>query len=86
MQPIGLVKGPAESPLEFKFITPDKTKLKSGEFVYYYLDGKKVICRILKRTPLRLYPDLYLSKPTVEPERILKALNINLKEFELFEI
>ncbi|RLI80274.1 ATP-binding protein [Archaeoglobales archaeon] len=86
MQPIGLVKGPADSPLEFKFITPDKTKLKSGEFVYYYLNGKKVICRVLKRTPLRLYPDLYLSKPTVEPERILKALNINLKEFELFEI
>ncbi len=84
--PIGLVKGPADSPLEFKFITPDKTKLKSGEFVYYILNGKKVICRVVKRYPLRLYPDLYLSKPNVSPERIVRALGINAKEFELFEV
>ena len=84
--PIGLVKGPAESPLEFKFITPDKTKLKSGEFVYYLLDDKKVICRVVKRYPLRLYPDIYLSKPTVSPERIVRALGVNAKEFELFEV
>ncbi len=84
--PIGLVKGPAESPLEFRFITPDKTKLKSGEFVYYLLDDKKVICRVVKRYPLRLYPDIYLSKPTVSPERIVRALGINAKEFELFEV
>ncbi len=84
--PIGLVKGPADSPLEFKFITPDKTKLKSGEFVYYVLDDKKVICRVIKRYPLRLYPDIYLSKPTVSPERIVRALGINAKEFELFEV
>ncbi len=84
--PIGLVKGPAESPLEFKFITPDKTKLKSGEFVYYELGGKKVICRVIKRYPLRLYPDIYLSKPTVSPERIVRALGINAREFELFEV
>ncbi len=85
-KPIGLVKGPAESPLEFKFITPDKTQLKSGEFVYYRLDEKKVICRVVKRYPLRLYPDIYLSKPTVNPERIVRALGINAKEFELFEV
>ncbi len=86
MNPIGLVKGPAENPLEFKFITPDKTKLKSGEFVYYLLDGKKVICRVVKRYPLRLYPDIYLSKPTVSPEKVVRALGINAKEFELFEV
>ncbi len=84
--PIGLVKGPAETPLDFKFITPDKTKLKVGEFVYYDLNGKKVLCRVVKRYPLRLYPDLYLSKPTVSPERIVNALGINAKEFELFEV
>jgi len=84
--PIGLVKGPAESPLEFRFITPDKAKLKSGEFVYYFLDDRKVICRVVKRYPLRLYPDIYLSKPTVSPEKIVRALGINAKEFELFEV
>ena len=84
--PIGLVKGPADSPLEFKFITPDKAKLKSGEFVYYELEGRKVICRVVRRYPLRLYPDIYLSKPTVSPERIVRALGINAKEFELFEV
>ena len=84
--PIGLVKGPADSPLEFKFITPDKALLKSGEFVYYLLNGRKVICRVIRRYPLRLYPDIYLSKPTVSPERIVRALGINAKEFELFEV
>jgi len=86
MKPIGLVKGPAESQHEFRFITPDKTMLKSGEFVYYILDGKKVICRVTKRSPLRLYPDIYLSKPNIEPERIVRALGINAREFELFDV
>ena len=86
MQPIGLVKGPADSPLEFKFITPDKNMLKSGEFVYYLLNDKKVICRILKRIPLRSYPNLYLSKPNIQPEKILEVLGISVSEFELFEI
>jgi len=84
--PVGLVKGPAESPHEFRFVTPDKKNLKAGEFIYYFLNGKKVICRITKRYPLRLYPDIYLSKPEINPERIVKALGISAKEFELFEI
>ena len=85
-EPIGLVKGPAETQHEFKFVSPDKFRLKTGEFVYYYVNGKKVICRVVKRQPLRLYPDIYLSKPSVPPERIIRALGIKATEFELFEI
>jgi hypothetical protein len=85
MKPIGLVKAPAESH-EFRFITPDKTALKGGEFIYYLLNGKKVMCKVIRRSPLRLYPDLYLSKPHIEPERIVRALGINAREFELFDI
>lgn len=86
MIPVGLVKGPAETPNEFRFVTPDKNNLKTGEFVYYFLNRKKVICRVIKRSPIRLYPDIYLSKPEINPERIVKALGINAREFELFEI
>jgi hypothetical protein len=86
MKPIGLVKGPADSQHEFRFITPDKIMLKSGEFVYYLLNDKKVICRVMRRLPLRLYPDIYLSKPSVEPERIVKVLGIDAREFELFDV
>jgi len=84
-KPIGLVKGPAETHHEFRFVTPDKTRLKSGEFVYYFLNGKKVICRVTKRSPLRLFPDVFLSKPEILPEKIVKALGMR-SEFELFEI
>ena len=85
-KPIGLVKGPAETQHEFRFVTPDKTRLKSGEFVYYFLNSRKVICRVTKRSPLRLYPDVFLSKPEIPPEKIVRALGINAKEFELFEV
>ncbi len=86
MRPVGLVKAPAEIPHEFRFVTPDKKALKTGEFVYYVHNGEKVICRITKRAPLRLYPDIYLSKPDINPERIIKALGINAGEFELFDV
>jgi hypothetical protein len=85
-QPVGLVKGPGDTPLEFKFITPDKDNLKSGEFIYYLLNGRKIICRITRRHPLRLYPDLYLSKPGVPPEKIVRVLGLSNREFELFEM
>ncbi len=86
MKPIGLVKGPADSPHEFTFITPDSSKVKTGEFVYYTLGSRKVICRVVKRSPVRLYPTLYLSNPEIEPERILKILGVENPEFELYEV
>ncbi|MFO7966205.1 MAG: ATP-binding protein [Archaeoglobaceae archaeon] len=85
-KPIGLVKGPSESHHEFRFITPDKTALKTGEYIYYLHNDKKVICRITRRSPLRLYPDIYLSKPEINPQKIIRALGINAREFELFDI
>ena len=82
---VGLVKSPAEG-FSFRFITPDKSSLKIGDFVYYVQNGKKVICRIVKRDPLRLYPNVYLSNPEISPAKILKAVGISTTEFELFEI
>ncbi|WP_456369222.1 ATP-binding protein [Geoglobus sp.] len=86
MKPVGLVKGPAESPYEFRFITPDNTRLKVGEFVYYSFNGKKVLCRISKRLPLRHFPDIYLSNPAVEPERVLRVIGVSRREFDLYEM
>ncbi len=83
---IGLVKGPADSPSEFTFITPDKEVLKNGEFVYYMLNGKKVICRVVARKQLRDYPTIYLSNPEITPDKILKVLCIDIREFELYEV
>ncbi|AGK60400.1 putative ATPase [Archaeoglobus sulfaticallidus PM70-1] len=83
MKAIGLVK--SGEGLEFKFVTPDD-KLRNGEFVYYIYNDRKVICRVVKKSPLRLYPDIYLSKPSIDPERIIKIMGINKTEFELFEV
>jgi len=84
MHPIGTVRSP-EGTNEFTFITPDDRKLKTGEFVYYILDGKKIMCRVVKRKPLRTYPDSFLSYPHIHPSKILRAVGIENKT-QLFEI
>lgn len=86
MNAIGLVKGPADRQDEFRFISPDNERLKAGEFVYYELDGKKVLCRITGRKPVRQFPDVYLSNPDIEPERILRAIGIVRRDFDLYEL
>ena len=86
MNAIGLVKGPADRQDEFRFISPDNERLKAGEFVYYELDGNKVLCRITGRKPVRQFPDVYLSNPDIEPERILRAIGIVRRDFDLYEL
>jgi hypothetical protein len=83
MKAVGLVK--ASEGVNFNFITPENT-LRNGEFVYYIWEGKKVICRVIRKKPLRPFPDIYLSKPHISPERIVKALGLDTTEFELFEV
>ncbi len=84
MRPVGTVRSP-EGTNEFTFVTPDDRKLKTGEFVYYVLDGKKIMCRVVKRKPLRTYPDSFLSSPHIHPSKILRAVGIE-DETQLFEI
>ncbi len=84
MEPVGTVRCP-EGTYEFTFVTPDNKKLKTGEFIYYLLDGKKVLCRVIKRKPLRIYPDTFLSHPKVEPSKIMRAVGIE-NETQLFEV
>ncbi|MBD3353493.1 MAG: DUF87 domain-containing protein [Candidatus Lokiarchaeota archaeon] len=72
---VGRAKGPGERTFEFQFITPDKDRVKIGEFVYYvYTDQlkkeHKVLCRVVNRNPLRLYPDVMLSQPVLNPADI----------------
>ncbi len=81
--PVGAVKSP-EGTHEFTFVTSDRKKLKSGEFVYYLLDGKKVMCRVVKRKPIRTYPDSFLSNPSLHPSKILRALGVS--DVQLFEV
>ncbi len=84
MHPVGTVRSP-EGTNEFTFVTPDDRKLKTGEFVYYVLDGKKIMCRVVKRKPLRTYPDSFLAYPHIHPSKILRAVGIE-DETQLFEI
>ncbi len=84
MQAVGMVRFP-EGTYEFTFVTSDDRKLKTGEFVYYVLDGKKVMCRVTKRKPLRTYPDSFLSSPSIHPSEIMKVLGIE-NDARLFEV
>lgn len=70
--PIGLTKGPGETPHEFTFVSPDRTQvLKVGEFVAYRaeVDGQEraILARVTNRRPLRLYPDTFLADRSTPP-------------------
>ena len=84
MEPVGTVRCPVGTS-EFTFVTSDSKRLKTGEFVYYLLDSKKVLCRVVKRSPLRTYPDSFLSNPKIHPSKVMEALGI--EDFaKLFEV
>ena len=78
-RPIGTTKGPGETPHEFTFVGPDPDQqLKYGEFVYYQaaVDGRQqsILGRVVRRTPLRLYPDAFMLDPEVSPGDVARML------------
>lgn len=88
---IGTAKGPGDKPHEFLFISPDEDGLcKIGEFVFYDLAGpegaRKVLGRITRRSPVRLFPDSFMASPDVPPGEIAAALGYVDEEDELFEM
>ena len=76
-RPVGITKGPGETTHEYTFVSRDDEQvLKNGEYVYYELFdpaepglngntalSRRVLGRIIKRVPLRLYPDTFLAEP-----------------------
>lgn len=82
---VGRARGPGQKTFEFQFITSDKDKVKIGEFIYYvYKDERgterKVLSRVINRTPLRLYPDVMLSNPNLDPAIIASTIDYNESE------
>ena len=72
---IGIAKGPGETPNEYTFVTPDtERRVKTSEFVYYEADvdgiRRQILGRVVRRVPLRLYPDSFLAHPEVDPAQI----------------
>src|SRR5258706_13266355 len=83
-KPVGITKGPGESTHEYTFVSRDDAQeLKNGEYVYYELSaederslngasgfGHRVLGRIIKRVPLKPYPDTFLPDPYVAPAHV----------------
>ena len=72
---IGIAKGPGETPNEYTFVTPDtERRVKTSEFVYYEADvdgvQRQILGRVIRRIPLRLYPDSFLAHPEVDPAQM----------------
>src|SRR6266487_2918170 len=80
-RPVGITKGPGETTHEYTFVSRDDEQvLKNGEYVYYELSelgepglngnttlSRRVLGRIIKRVPLRLYPDTFIN-PWIPPQ------------------
>lgn len=88
--PVGTTKGPGETPLEYRFISPDlDQRLKVGEFVYYTVPRdpaqRPIYGRIVDRRPVRLYPDEFMADPTVSPQEMASLYGYQ-GDGELFEV
>lgn len=91
LQPIGRTKGPGESHHEFTFISPDKDNhLKVGEYIHHQaeIDGstRAIISRITARTPIRIYPDTFLSDPELDPDNISALFGYPGEGHERYEL
>lgn len=94
--PIGITKGPGETIHEYTFISRDEGRLlKNGEYVYYLLDGegirdglepRRVLGRILRREPVQLFPDTFLSEPGVSPSEVAALVGYDQRASDLFEL
>src|SRR5260221_2065318 len=98
-QPVGLTKGPGQTIHEYTFSSRDEQRqLKNGEYVYYELaDGpagresamrtdRRVLGRILRRVPVQLYPDTFLSEPGVAPRQAAALVGYDERASDLFEL
>jgi hypothetical protein len=96
--PVGITKGPGETIHEYTFISRDEERLlKNGEYVYYELGAggagangahaeRRVLGRILRRAPVQLYPDTFLSEPRVPPSDVAALVGFNETATDLFEL
>ena len=91
--PIGVAKGPGETAHEYTFVSADcDQQLKNGEFVYYTIetnaetDHQKILGRITRREPVKLYPDAFLADPSLPPDELAAAVGYSHPERELFEL
>ena len=91
IRPIGITKGPGETPHEYLFITPDREQnAKSGEFVYYAANvdalNRRVLGRVTGRRPVRLLPNGFLADPDVPPGQVAALIGYTGHEHELMHI
>ena len=99
-RPVGITKGPGETTHEYTFVSRDDEQvLKNGEYVYYELSdpaepglngntalSRRVLGRIIKRVPLRLYPDTFLAEPDISPAQVAAMVGYDSLTNELFEL
>ena len=99
-RPVGITKGPGETTHEYTFVSRDDEQvLKNGEYVYYELFdpaepglngntalSRRVLGRIIKRVPLRLYPDTFLAEPEISPAQVAAMVGYDSLTTELFEL
>ena len=88
---IGTTKGPAEGASDYLIVTPDSGgKVKVGEFVYYESDiegvARQVIGRVSQRSPLKTFPDSFMSDPAVAPAEVARTLGFDSGAAELYEV
>ena len=76
--------------------------LKNGEYVYYELETsaaangangaragaapRRVLGRIQMRVPVQLYPDTFLSEPSVPPSQVAALVGYDQRASDLFEL
>ncbi len=90
--PVGVTKGPGETPHEFTFISRDTDHiLRTGEYVWYWLEDqttpqRQVLGRITERRAVQHYPDTFLAEPEVAPSAVAALVGFDATANDLFEL
>ena len=91
MAPVGITKGPGETPHEYTFISRDVDHLlRTGEYVWYALDDgpapRQVLGRIVERRSVQQYPDTFLAEPAISPHAVAAMVGYADAANDLFEL
>lgn len=83
---VGRAIGPGETESQLKFVTSSVDEVRVGEFVYYNIGEKQILCRVTEREELQVYPDAFLDNENYHPKEIASTLGAEDEEVERYRV
>jgi hypothetical protein len=83
---LGIVKGPAEKPDQYLFVTTDNYQSKIGEFVFFENSNNQIIGTITSKALIKGLPESFMADPELSPSDISSLIGCDNCFNELYEL